>query len=181
MLSTLALSTLDETLNDNFCFKNPQNYTIFLITKSNIYNRQFSWLFNWFLFYSLEYVCYAAEISGVVYEECCSYLLPALQGSVYSVDGILADIKCHWIHKHIHIKRGVLGATGCCSLGLKYKWISTFGEKKTFVKTEELCKKLSSTCNRHGCRSWRCVKFRYSNSLQSSWEEKLNSWQWRGP
>lgn len=49
------------------------------------------------------------------------HLLPAVQGSVHGVDGILADIKGHWVQKHIHIKRGVLGAAGGCSLALEHK------------------------------------------------------------
>lgn len=48
------------------------------------------------------------------------YLLPAVQGSVHSVDGILADIEEHRFHKHIHIQCGVLRAAGGCSLALKH-------------------------------------------------------------
>lgn len=49
-----------------------------------------------------------------------SYLLPAAQGSVHSVDGILTDIEEHWIHKYIHIQSCVLGAANSCSQALKH-------------------------------------------------------------
>lgn len=47
------------------------------------------------------------------------YLLPAAQGSVHSVDGILADVDKHRVHKHIHIQSSTLGVAGGCSLALK--------------------------------------------------------------
>ncbi len=49
------------------------------------------------------------------------YLLPAVQGSVHSVDGILADIEEHRVHKHIHIQCVALGAGGGCCLALNKK------------------------------------------------------------
>lgn len=36
------------------------------------------------------------------------------------MNGILADVKEHRVHKHIHIQRGVLGAAGGCSLALTH-------------------------------------------------------------
>lgn len=52
--------------------------------------------------------------------ETLCYLLPAVQGSVHSVDGILADIEEHRVHKHIHIQCVALGAARGCSLALKH-------------------------------------------------------------
>lgn len=48
-----------------------------------------------------------------------SYLLPAVQGSVHGVDGVLADVEEHWVHKHVHVQGVVLGAAAGCGLALE--------------------------------------------------------------
>lgn len=113
-----------------------------------------------------------------------------MQGSVYSVDGILADIEEHRVNKYIHIHCSVLGTTCGCSLALKQRrnqvrvWLLIHISWSTLwfpMFHTDACKAWSSTCNTLGLRTWRCVRFLYSSSLQSSCVEKLNSWQWRGP
>lgn len=48
------------------------------------------------------------------------YLLPAAEGSVHGVDGVLTDVEKNRIHKHIQIQRGGLGAADGSGLTLKH-------------------------------------------------------------
>lgn len=61
---------------------------------------------------------YELPSTAPVYSVC--YLLPAAEGSVHGVDGVLTDIEKNWIHKYVQIQLCVLGATDGSSLTLKH-------------------------------------------------------------